>query len=118
MPAQRRGSVLWSQADSLRWAHEANPQARLLVNEYDLFADADASERFLRLLEMLLEKRIPLHAVGIQAHDRMAFSSRTVAGVRDLWHATGAACLLHQTDLPLLSRNGDTGQLSRTGRSA
>ncbi|MDW8290841.1 MAG: endo-1,4-beta-xylanase [Armatimonadota bacterium] len=56
-------------ADCLRWAHEAHPNACLLVNEYDLFADADIRERFLRLLEMLLEKQVPLHAVGIQAHD-------------------------------------------------
>lgn len=59
-------------ADSLLCACEANPNACLLVNEYDLFADADARERFLQLLEMLLEKHIPLHAVGIQAHDRRA----------------------------------------------
>lgn len=59
-------------ADSLRWAHEANPKAPLLVNEYELFADARARERFLQLLEMLLEKGVPLHAVGIQAHDRAA----------------------------------------------
>jgi GH35 family endo-1,4-beta-xylanase len=26
-------------ADALRWAHEANPNAPLLVNEYDLFVD-------------------------------------------------------------------------------
>jgi len=71
-------------ADSLRWAHEANPQARLLVNEYDLFADANARERFLQLLEMLLEKRIPLHAVGIQAHDRTATYWPSPA---ELWQA-------------------------------
>lgn len=71
-------------ADSLRWAHEANPQARLLVNEYDLFVDADARERFLRLLEMLLEKGVPLHAVGIQAHDCTATYWPSPA---ELWQA-------------------------------
>jgi len=59
-------------ADALQWAHEANPKARLLVNEYDLFARKTSRERFLRLLEMLLEKDIPIHAVGIQAHDLQA----------------------------------------------
>lgn len=59
-------------ADALRWAYEANPNAPLLVNEYDLFVDKKMQERFLRLLEMLQEKKIPLHAVGIQAHDMQA----------------------------------------------
>lgn len=71
-------------ADSLHWAHEANPQARLLLNEYDLFADADARERFLRLLEMLLERHVPLHAVGIQAHDCTATYWPSPA---ELWQA-------------------------------
>ncbi len=59
-------------ADALRWAHEANPQARLLINEYELFADETARERFARLIQMLQDAKVPLHAVGIQAHDYQA----------------------------------------------
>lgn len=92
-------------ADSLRWAHEANPKARLLVNEYDLFADADARERFLRLLEMLLEKRVPLHAVGIQAHDRTA---TYWPSPEELWQAcetfgTRLGLLIYFTELVYIS---------------
>ncbi|MCS6831514.1 MAG: endo-1,4-beta-xylanase [Armatimonadota bacterium] len=74
-------------ADSLRWAHEANPQACLLINEYDLFADANARERFLQLLQMLLEKDVPLHAVGIQAHD---WTATYWPSPEELWQACEA----------------------------
>ncbi|MCS7223772.1 MAG: endo-1,4-beta-xylanase [Armatimonadetes bacterium] len=56
-------------ADALTIAHQSNPKAPLLVNEYDLFVNENARYRFRKLVEMLLEKRVPLHAVGIQAHD-------------------------------------------------
>ncbi len=59
-------------ADALKWAHEANPKATLLINEYDLFARKQSRDRFLRLLRMLLDKNVPIHAVGIQAHDLQA----------------------------------------------
>lgn len=59
-------------SDALRWAHEANPKATLLINEYDLFASKLYRDRFLRLLEMLLDKNVPIHAIGIQAHDLQA----------------------------------------------
>jgi len=59
-------------ANALQWAHEANPKATLLINEYDLFASKQSHDRFLRLLEMLLDKNVPIHAVGIQAHDLQA----------------------------------------------
>lgn len=56
-------------SDAFRWAHEANPKAILLVNEYDLFVSKQYRDRFLMLLKMLLDKNVPIHAVGIQAHD-------------------------------------------------
>ncbi|MGQ9462558.1 MAG: endo-1,4-beta-xylanase [Candidatus Fervidibacter sp.] len=66
------GKVFTYVADALLWAHEANPKATLLINEYDLFASKVARERFIQLLKMLLEKGVPIHAVGIQAHDLQA----------------------------------------------
>ncbi|MCS7254688.1 MAG: endo-1,4-beta-xylanase [Armatimonadetes bacterium] len=59
-------------SDALRWAHEANPKAKLLINEYDLFVSKKSRDRFLQLLGMLLDKNVPIHSVGIQAHDLQA----------------------------------------------
>ncbi len=59
-------------ARALTWAHQADPQARLVINEYGLEGDDAKSERkrrsFLALLRDLRRRGVPLHAVGLQAH--------------------------------------------------
>jgi GH35 family endo-1,4-beta-xylanase len=54
--------------DALQWAHEANPQARLLINEYRIIPATKYRDRYRELVAMLKQARAPLHAIGIQAH--------------------------------------------------
>ena len=54
--------------DALRWAHEADPDARLLINEYRILPANKYRERYRELIEALKKEKTPLHAVGIQAH--------------------------------------------------
>ena len=53
-------------------AAEADPQARLVLNEYGLsWGWSQGGQRrraMLRLLETLLAKNVPVHAVGVQGH--------------------------------------------------
>lgn len=49
------------------FAHEADPKAELYYNDYNL-ERPDKRERALRLLRQLLDKGVPLSAVGIQGH--------------------------------------------------
>jgi endo-1,4-beta-xylanase len=55
-----------------RTAHEADPKARLVVNEYDIELDAPEQEArrvaLLHLLETMKRSGTPVDAVGIQAH--------------------------------------------------
>lgn len=61
-------------ADSFHTAHEADPDAYLLLNEFgyetdDGFADAaDKRAATLQLLDELLNDDVPVHALGVQAH--------------------------------------------------
>jgi GH35 family endo-1,4-beta-xylanase len=48
--------------ETLQWAKEANPQAFLLYNDYNL------SPAFEQLVETLVKRNAPLDAVGIQSH--------------------------------------------------
>lgn len=48
--------------NALEWAHEANPQAELLYNDFNV------SEAFEELMQGLVEWEAPVHAVGIQSH--------------------------------------------------
>ena len=57
---------------AFRTAHEADPQALLIYNEYDLCYDTPEQESkrvaVLNLLKSLKSKNTPIHALGIQAH--------------------------------------------------
>lgn len=50
-----------------QFAHEADPKAELYYNDYGL-EDPAKRERALQLVKGLLDKGIPIHAVGNQAH--------------------------------------------------
>jgi endo-1,4-beta-xylanase len=65
-------------ADALRWAHEADPNARLYVNEFDLERPGPKSRAMFRLLRDLVSQGVPVDGIGLQAH------------LTDQWHPTGA----------------------------
>ena len=54
---------------AFRWAHEANPQAHLILNEFYQIARPNTRERFHDLVKMLLERGTPISGLGIQAHE-------------------------------------------------
>jgi|LakMenE01Jun11ns_1017448.scaffolds.fasta_scaffold9959247_8 endo-1,4-beta-xylanase len=57
---------------ALEWAHQADPGARLLINEYGLEAQTPAAavkrRALLALLRDLRRRNVPLHGIGLQAH--------------------------------------------------
>jgi endo-1,4-beta-xylanase len=56
-------------ATCLAWAHEADPAAALILNENKVEGVGSAkSERFYELCRDLVQRRVPLHGVGLQAH--------------------------------------------------
>jgi len=55
--------------DAFRWAHEANPQARLLLNDYRVIPQNKYRDRYIELIARLRKEETPVHAIGIQAHD-------------------------------------------------
>ena len=55
-----------------RWSNEANPEAELVINEYETIVSdfiLDTRERFYELIKELLKRGTPLHGVGLQAHE-------------------------------------------------
>ena len=57
-------------AEAFRAAHAADPAAILIYNDYNIEL-AYKRPKALRLLRSLLDQKVPIHAVGIQAHWRM-----------------------------------------------
>lgn len=52
---------------AFRFAHEADPEAKLYYNDYSMF-NKTKRERVIRLINGLREKGVPIHGVGIQGH--------------------------------------------------
>lgn len=54
---------------AFRRAHEADPDALLFINEYDVeFMGQPKSEAYYNLVKSLVEKGVPIHGVGLQCH--------------------------------------------------
>ena len=54
---------------SFQWAHTANPEAELILNEYNTIAVERVRERFYELVTALKSRGTPLSGLGIQAHE-------------------------------------------------
>lgn len=52
-----------------RWAHAANPQATLVLNDFGQIAWPPVRERFFALVKELQRRGTPLNGIGLQAHE-------------------------------------------------
>lgn len=77
--------VLAYVTDALTWAHQANPDARLLINDYRVIIKSPFQRRFKQLIDALQAEKVPLHAVGIQAHE--PFKGKYWYSPQELWDA-------------------------------
>jgi GH35 family endo-1,4-beta-xylanase len=54
--------------DSFRWAYAANPQATLIVNDYNQEYDPHVRQRFYDLIVELKRREVPVSGLGLQVH--------------------------------------------------
>ena len=57
---------------AFEFAHAADPDARLFLNEYSLESNKRKLDDFCRMLTDLMEKGVPVHGVGIQLHGNLS----------------------------------------------
>jgi endo-1,4-beta-xylanase len=76
---------------ALQWAHQGNPTANLLINEYKTLADKEIRKRYEDLLVELKQRNVPLSGIGIQAHEPRQewFSPEEVWKTFDLYYKIG-----------------------------
>jgi endo-1,4-beta-xylanase len=55
-------------ADALRWAHQADPHAKLYLNDYNIEWIGPKSDAYYNLAKELLAEGVPLDGIGIQGH--------------------------------------------------
>jgi endo-1,4-beta-xylanase len=57
---------------ALRWAHEADPAAKLLYNDYSAEGLSAKSNAVYAMVQDLQKKGVPIHGVGLQSHFSLA----------------------------------------------
>ena len=58
----------WDLLDSAHvWAHRADPDARLFINEYNVVS-AGETERLYDIVKGMLDRKVPVHGIGVQCH--------------------------------------------------
>ncbi|AKJ14521.1 1,4-beta-xylanase [Streptomyces incarnatus] len=55
-------------ADALRWAHQADPHAKLYLNDYNIEAVGPKSDAYYTLAKDLRARGVPLDGIGFQTH--------------------------------------------------
>ncbi len=77
--------------NALKWAHQGNPKATLMINEYKTLADKDSRKRYELLLAELKKRNAPVSGIGIQAHEPRQewFSPEEVWKTFDLYYGMG-----------------------------
>jgi endo-1,4-beta-xylanase len=91
-------------AKAFEWAHEADPEALLVYNDYNVEQPAKRA-KLVRLIRELREQRVPLGAIGIQGHweiDRVPLSDidALLASMKEL----GLKVMVSELDLGVVPR--------------
>ncbi|MCZ9355095.1 endo-1,4-beta-xylanase [Streptomyces mutabilis] len=55
-------------ADAFRWAHEADPKAKLFFNDYGAESVNAKSDAYYALTQNLIRQGVPVHGFSVQAH--------------------------------------------------
>jgi endo-1,4-beta-xylanase len=56
------------------YAHEADPDAKLFINEFNTF-EPEKNKAYFRLIKSLIDKKIPIHGIGLQMHIKLQYPS-------------------------------------------
>ncbi|MFC0527859.1 endo-1,4-beta-xylanase [Phytohabitans kaempferiae] len=55
-------------ADAFRWAHQADPKAKLYINDYNVEGLNAKTDAYYALVKQLKKDRVPIHGFGMQGH--------------------------------------------------
>lgn len=95
---------------AFRWAHEADPDAVLIYNDYNAEDMGTKSDGVYELLRDLIERGVPVHGVGLQMH-LTAGATPTADDLRDnLGRLAALGLELHVTEADVRIRMPATPQ--------
>ncbi|MGN9911450.1 endo-1,4-beta-xylanase [Phytohabitans sp. LJ34] len=71
-------------ADMFRWAHQADPKAKLYINDYNVEGLNAKADAYYALVQQLKADRVPIHGFGMQGHlgVQFGFDGRALQNVQ------------------------------------
>jgi endo-1,4-beta-xylanase len=107
--------------NAFRWAHEADPEAELYYNDYNLEVSRAKCDAAVALVKYLKSKGLRIDGVGIQLHGGLTYPS--AAGLDyalTSLAATGVKVMITELDIRTQTRGyrgADVGKVNRAGTS-
>jgi endo-1,4-beta-xylanase len=100
-------------AEAFRAAHEADPEAILVYNDYNIELDYKRPKA-VELLKKLLDQKVPIHAVGIQSHWRVQNPplAETEKAIKE-FSALGLKVMITEFDMGVLPTQYQGADLSQ-----
>ncbi len=102
-----RSASIWNYAgedyvaQAFKWAHEADPDAQLILNDYGVeFQGQAKAEAFYNFAKHLKESGVPIDGVGLQCHlDVGNVDAAKLKATMDRFNAIGLRCIITELDL-------------------
>jgi endo-1,4-beta-xylanase len=81
------------------WAHEADPQAVLFYNDYNMDGMSEKADRCYKWIKQLLGRGVPIHGVGLQYHVRMDKHPQPSEVTQNIRRFNDLGLIVHITEL-------------------
>lgn len=94
-------------AKAFACAHEADPEAILFYNDFNIERDSEKLDSVLDMIAALQEQDVPISGLGFQMHLRMDVSDETIAESLRMGAATGLQIHLSEVDV-IFNRHDDS----------
>jgi endo-1,4-beta-xylanase len=82
-----------------RMAHEADPDAKLFYNDYNMDGMCEKSDRCYQLIKELLAREVPLHGIGLQYHVNTRLHPTPAQATQNIRRFNDLGLCVHITEL-------------------
>lgn len=96
-------------ADVFRWAHQADPKAKLYINDYNVEGLNAKADAYYELVKQLKADRVPIHGFGMQGHlgVQYGFDGRALQNVQR-FEALGLETSFTEVDVRMIMPTDNT----------
>ena len=95
-------------AKIFRWAHEADPNAVLVYNDYNTEFPGKR-DRIYKMVKGLLDAGVPVHAIGMQAHDELGTpTEENLRATIEKFSSLGVKLQVTELDVSIYADRADT----------